>query len=126
MADHLPPPLQGRNLQTQQVSFFRLNFTHENKDKAMKIGTLPRGALVTSVKAFIKTAFSEAKLKIGISPTGQEFGEKEIKTQGTQEFKATGQKEFVPLDSELTLYAKVDKTVNAGEGVVVVEFITNR
>ncbi|MDM9997341.1 hypothetical protein AT246_07320 [Bartonella henselae] len=65
-------------------------------------------------------------LAIGVSPTRKEFGEKDIKTQGPQEFAATSQKEFISLDTELTLYAKVDKSVNAGEGVVVVQFVTNR
>ncbi|MBB5074415.1 hypothetical protein HNQ69_001557 [Bartonella callosciuri] len=125
MTNGLPGTLQGRSLLTQQVSFFRLNFTHANKDQAMKIGTLPHGAVITSVKAFIKTAFSEAKLAIGVSPTGKEFGEKDIKTQGTQDFTATGQKEFVPYDEEITLYAKMDKSVASGEGVVVVQFVTN-
>ncbi|WP_375651336.1 hypothetical protein [Bartonella sp. OT172YNZD] len=57
MADYLPQPLQGRNLHTQQVSFLRLNFSYEDKEKVMKIGTLPRGALITSIKVYVKTAF---------------------------------------------------------------------
>ncbi|GAA5111781.1 hypothetical protein [Bartonella jaculi] len=125
MADHLPPPLQGRSLHTQQVSFFRLNFTHQDKKKSLKIGILPRGALITSVKVFIKTAFSDAKVKIGTAHDGDEIGEVEIKEQGVKEIKPKNQKEFVSPDQEVTLYATADKEVNAGEATVVVEFVTN-
>ncbi|MET3560791.1 hypothetical protein ABID39_001507 [Bartonella japonica] len=51
MADQLPQPLQGRNLHTQQVSFLRLNFSYQDKENVLKIGTLPRGALITSISA---------------------------------------------------------------------------
>ncbi|WP_375661675.1 hypothetical protein [Bartonella sp. CR127HXZ] len=126
MAEGLPQPLQGRNLVTQQVSFLRLNISHKDKHLTRKIGTLPRGAMILSIKAFVKTAFSEAKLKIGSTYGGNEFSEKDIKAQGTQDFTSTNQKEFVPEDQELTLYATRDKTTAAGECVVVVQFVTNR
>ncbi|WP_375703919.1 hypothetical protein, partial [Bartonella sp. AD13SXNS] len=98
MAEGLPQPLQGRNLVTQQVSFFRLNISHKEKRLTTKIGILPRGALITSIKAFVKTAFSEAKLKIGSTYGGNEFGEKDIKAQNTQDFTPTDQKVFTPED----------------------------
>ncbi|GAA4667013.1 hypothetical protein [Bartonella pachyuromydis] len=126
MADHLPPPLQGRNLHTQQVSFLRLNFSYEDKENALKIGILPRGALITSIKVFVKIAFTDTKVKIGSTAGGTEFGEAEIKQQAVKEIKPTNQKEFIPYDEELTLYAKMDKTVQAGEASVVVEFVTNQ
>ncbi|PIT67957.1 hypothetical protein [Bartonella tribocorum] len=125
MADHLPPPLQGRNLHTQQVSFLRLNISHKEKRLTEKVGILPRGALITSIKAFVKTAFSEAKLKIGSTYGGSEYSEKDIKAQGTQDFTPTDQKVFAPEDKEMTLYATRDKTTDAGECVVVVQFVTN-
>ncbi|WP_254473233.1 MULTISPECIES: hypothetical protein [unclassified Bartonella] len=125
MANHLPPPLQGRNLHTQQVSFLRLNISHKDKHLTTKIGTLPRGALITSMKAFVKTAFSEAKLKIGSTDGGNDFSEKDIKAQGTQDFTPTDQKVFIANDKEVTLYATRDKTTDAGECVVVVQFVTN-
>ncbi|GAA4667011.1 hypothetical protein [Bartonella pachyuromydis] len=125
MADHLPPPLQGRNLHTQQVSFLRLNISHKDKHLTEKIGILPRGAVITSIKAFVKTAFSEAKLKIGSTYGGNEYSEKEIKTQSVQDFTPTDQKVFIADDKEVTLYATRDKTTAAGECVVVVQFVTN-
>ncbi|WP_375620422.1 hypothetical protein [Bartonella sp. TS25HLJMH] len=125
MADQLPPPLQGRALHTQQVSFLRLNISHKDKHLTEKIGILPRGALITSIKAFVKTAFSEAKLKIGSTYGGNEFSEKDIKAQNTQDFTPTDQKVFAPEDKEMTLYATRDKTTDAGECVVVVQFVTN-
>ncbi|WP_317993832.1 MULTISPECIES: hypothetical protein [Bartonella] len=126
MASGLPEPLQGRNCHTQQVSFLRLDFTHEDKERVMIIGTLPRGALITSIKVFIKTAFSDAKVKIGSTHGGTEFGEPDIKQQGIQSVTISGQKEFVSQDKEVTLYAKASKSVQAGEATVVVEFVTNR
>ncbi|QEE12276.1 hypothetical protein [Bartonella krasnovii] len=125
MADQLPPPLQGRNLHTQQVSFLRLNISHKDKHLTEKIGILPRGAVITSIKAFVKTAFPEAKLKIGSTYGGNEYSEKEIKTQSVQDFTPTDQKAFVGDDKETTLYATRDKTTAAGECVVVVQFVTN-
>ncbi|MBB5074422.1 hypothetical protein HNQ69_001564 [Bartonella callosciuri] len=125
MADQLPPPLQGRNLHTQQVSFLRLNFTYHDTDHSVKIGTLPRGALITSIKAFVETAFTDAKLQIGSTATGKEFGEKDVKTQSTQDFTPTDQKAFVSDSKELTLYAKADKKVQVGKCVIVVQFVTN-
>lgn len=125
MADYLPEPLQGRSLHTQQVSFLRLNFSYQDKENAMKIGTLPRGALITSIKAFIKTAFSDTKVKIGSTAGGTEFGELEIKQAGIKAATISNQKEFVPSDKEITLYAKADKTVQAGQASIVVEFVTN-
>ncbi|WP_019219065.1 hypothetical protein, partial [Bartonella florencae] len=95
MAEGLPKPLQGRNFHTQQVSFFRLNISHKDKHLTEKIGILPRGALITSIKAYVKTAFTDAKLKIGSTYGGKEFSEKDIKAQGTQEFTSTDHKEFV-------------------------------
>ncbi|MET3590378.1 hypothetical protein ABID23_001486 [Bartonella silvatica] len=125
MADQLPSPLQGRNLHTQQVSFLRLNISHKEKHLTEKIGILPRGALITSIKTFVKTAFSETKLKIGSTYGGNEFGEKDIKAQGTQDFTPTDQKVFTPEDKEMTFYATRDKTTDAGECIVVVQFVTN-
>ncbi|MBB5074423.1 hypothetical protein HNQ69_001565 [Bartonella callosciuri] len=125
MANELPQPLQGRSLHTQQVSFLRLNFTHEAKKQSLKIGTLPRGALITSMKVFIKTAFTDAKLKIGSAAGGSEFGESEIKEAGVKTVTINNQKEFVPDDEECTLYATADKEVASGQATVVVEFVTN-
>ncbi|WP_345097270.1 hypothetical protein [Bartonella acomydis] len=51
MANHLPVPLQGRNIHTQQVNFLRLNISHKDKHLTEKIGILPRGALITSISA---------------------------------------------------------------------------
>ncbi|EJF95596.1 hypothetical protein [Bartonella elizabethae] len=125
MANQLPPPLQGRSLHTQQVSFLRLNITHKDKHLTEKIGILPRGALITSMKAFVKTAFTEAKLKIGSTYGGNDFSEKDIKAQGMQDFTPTDQKVFIANDKEVTLYATRDKTTDAGECVVIVQFVTN-
>ncbi|WP_406604309.1 hypothetical protein [Bartonella gliris] len=125
MADYLPQPLQGRNLHTQQVSFLRLNFSYEDKENAMRIGTLPRGALITSIKVYVKTAFSGAKVKFGSCPKVTDFSEADVGTQGIKPVTISNQKELVPYDEELTLYAKADKEVASGAATIVVEFVTN-
>ncbi|SSZ40935.1 Uncharacterised protein [Bartonella grahamii] len=86
MVDGVTGHLHGRDLHTHQVSFLRLNISHKDKHLTRKIGTLPRGAMILSIKAFVKTAFSDAKLKIGSTYGGNEFSEKDIKTQSTQDF----------------------------------------
>ncbi|EJF77794.1 Uncharacterised protein [Candidatus Bartonella washoeensis] len=123
MANELPQPLQGRNLHTQQVSFLRLDFTHE--EQVMKIGTLPCAALITSIKVYVKTAFTGAKLKFGSTTEVKDFSEADIGTQGIKALTISNQKEFVPYDEELTLYAKLDKQVASGQATVIVEFVTN-
>ncbi|WP_244427593.1 hypothetical protein [Bartonella queenslandensis] len=47
------------------------------------------------------------------------------KQVGSKEIKPKDQKEFVPYDAEVSLYAKADKTVQSGEASIVVEFVTN-
>ncbi|GAA5100813.1 hypothetical protein GCM10023260_12980 [Bartonella acomydis] len=64
-------------------------------------------------------------MKIGSTYGGNEYSEKDIKAQGTQDFTPTDQKVFVGDDKETTLYATRDKTTAAGECVVVVQFVTN-
>lgn len=125
-ADSLPKPLEGRNLHTQQVSFLRKNISSKDPDLTVRLGVLPRGAVILSVKCFVRELFPEAKLKIGSTHGGNEFSEKDIKTKGVQDFTPTDSKLFVSKDDELVLYAKRDKTTTAGECSVVVTFITNR
>lgn len=121
----LPNALEGRNLVEQQVTFIRKDISAKD-DLSVKLGVLPRGAIILSIKCYVKELFSEAKLKIGSAPDGTEFGEKEIKTKSIQDFTPSDSKLFVPLDSELTLYGKRDKATDAGNCSVVVTFVANR
>lgn len=125
-ADSLPKPLEGRNLHTQQVSFLRKNISSKDSDLTVRMGVLPRGAVILSVKCFVREIFAEAKLKIGSTHGGNEFSEKEIKTKGIQDFTPTDSKLFVSKDEELVLYATRDKATAGGECSVVVTFIANR
>lgn len=124
--DSLPRPLEGRNLHTQQVSFLRRNISAKEPDLTIRLGVLPRGAVILSVKCYVRELFNEAKLRIGSTHGGNEFGEKDIKTKGIQDFTPTDAKLFVSADTELVLYAKRDKATDAGECSVVVTFVANR
>lgn len=126
MADELPVPLEGRNYHTQQVSFIRYNLDHGQKDLKIKLGVLPRGAIITAMKVYIETGFTGAKLSIGKTFGGQDFGEKDISNKGTQDYALTGDKVFVGDDAELHLYATRDKASDVGKAVIYVQFVANR
>nr|WP_081489783.1 hypothetical protein [Bartonella washoeensis] len=98
---------------------------HHHKPNSCSIGTLPCAALITSIKVYVKTAFTGAKLKFGSTTEVQDFSEADIGTQGIKSLTISNQKEFVPYDEELTLYAKLDKQVASGQATVIVEFVTN-
>lgn len=122
---NLPNALEGRNLVEQQVTFIRKDIKAKD-DLSVKIGVLPRGAVILGVKCYVKDVFSNAKLKIGSAPDGQEFGEKDIKDKGIQDFTPNDTKLFVPNDSELTLYGKRTAATDSGECSVIVTFVANR
>lgn len=121
----LPNALEGRNLVEQQVTFIRKDITAKDPVD-VKIGVLPRGAVILSVKCYVKEIFTDTKLKIGSTLGGSEFGEKEIKTKSIQDYTPSDSKLFVGMDSELVLYSKRDKETDAGECSVVVTFVANR
>lgn len=124
--DSLPNPLEGRNLHTQQVSFIRTNIVADDPVLTTRVGVLPRGSVILSIKCFVKELFADAKLKIGKTHGGSEFGDKDIKTKGIQDYTPTDAKVFVGADDELVLYATRDKKTAAGECSVVVTFVANR
>lgn len=121
----LPTALEGRNLVEQQVTFIRKDISFSD-DVHVRIGVLPRGAVILSIKCFIDEIFADTKLKIGSTFDGNEFGEKEIKTKSTQDYTPTDSKAMVSDDKELVLYSKRDKATQAGKCTVVVTFVANR
>lgn len=124
--DKLPTALEGRNLTTQQVSFIRRDISAKEKNLSVRVGILPRGAVITSIKCYVRDIFSDAKLKLGSSEGGQEYGEKEIKTKGIQDYTLSDSKFFVPLDKETSIFAKRDKSTASGECSVIITFVANR
>lgn len=127
MAEKLPDLVIGRDNTTQQVSFFRVNMDHSNKKVPVLVGALPKNAVMTNVSAYTKTALSETKVQLGTKPGGKEICELEVKAIGVKSHTFTEDKMFVPKDSEVTLYATLDKdTATAGEFVLVVEFVTDK
>lgn len=120
-----PGILCGRLNYTQQVNYLRRSVTSVNKDHSFQIGTLPEGALILSMKAYVKEPFNETKFKIGKEPSKNEYGEKEVKAAGVQDYAPTIDKIFVHDDQELTLYCTPDKTAENGRVDIVVEFLAN-
>lgn len=126
MAEKMPIPLEGRNNTTQQVSFIRRDISHKETDLEAKIGVLPRGAVITSMKAYVRLGFPAAKLKLGKAWGSAEYGEKDIKDKGIQDYTPTDSKLFVPLTEELHIYGKRDKATTAGDLTVIIKFIQNK
>lgn len=127
MADELPTPLEGRCILTQQVSYLRRNISFDEQNLTVKIGILPVGAIITEMKVYVKTGFTDTKLSIGTTYGGKDFGEKDIKDdKTTQDYAPTGNKFFVGDDAEMHLYATRDKASAKGQCVVYVKFIARK
>lgn len=124
-AEH-PGVLCGRNVHTQQVSFIRYTITSSVKDESFVVGVLPRGALILSMKAYVKTALNNTKLKLGKEPKKQEFGEKDVKATGVQDYALTVDKQFVSDVEETVVYGTCDQKAENGHVVVVIEYVTDR
>lgn len=126
MPEQVYPIEQGRDTGSQLVSYIRLNLKH-GEPLQRYFGTLPKGAIITSLKAYIKTGFTGAKLAIGKGvATDKSYGEKDVATAAKiVDYTPQDAKCFVGNDAELVLYCSFDKTAAAGEGSVIIEYITN-
>lgn len=125
MPEQVYPIEQGRDTGHQLVSFIRLELKH-GEPLQRYFGTLPKGAIITSLKAYIKTGFTGAKLAIGKGAgTDKSYGEKDVATANKiVDYTPQDAKCFVPHNEELVLYCTFDKAAAAGEGSVIVEYIT--
>lgn len=73
-----PPSFPPRVLQNQTTVHFRktVNFNDANIATGVKIGAIPAGAFITSVKCYVTTAFNAGttnNLLIGSTATGGQF-----------------------------------------------------
>src|ERR1700688_4143286 len=73
-----PPSFPARVLQTQTTVHFRktVNFNDANIATGVKIGAIPAGAFITSVKCYVTTAFNAAttnNLLIGTTAAGGQW-----------------------------------------------------
>jgi hypothetical protein len=74
----VPATFPARVLQTQTTVHFRktVNFNDANIATGVKIGAIPAGAFITSIKCYVTTAFNAAttnNLLIGSTATGGQF-----------------------------------------------------
>lgn len=125
MPEQVFETVEGRDGIYQFTGFMRFNLKH-NSPKTGLIGVLPYEAVIISIKAYVKTAFSSTKLGIGSTAGGKEYGEKEIKTISVQDFTPTDAKCFVASDKETRLFYNMDSVSNAGDGVIIVQFVPKR
>jgi hypothetical protein len=73
-----PPSFPARVLQTQTTVHFRktVSFNDANIAAGVKIGAIPAGAFITSVKCYVTTAFNAAttnNLLVGTTATGGQW-----------------------------------------------------
>lgn len=124
-AEH-PGVLCGRNVHTQQVSFIRYLIKSCIKDESFVVGVLPRGALILSMKAYVKTPLNNTKLKLGKEPKKQEYGEKDVKAAGVHDYAISADKQFCSDVEETVIYGTCDQKADNGHVVVLIEYVTDR
>ncbi|OPB31562.1 hypothetical protein [Bartonella sp. AR 15-3] len=124
--DGMPIALQGRNLHTQQVSFFRTRIKHTDRGLTTQVGILPRDAFIKSISVYTLSDFNGATAKFGKKPHDSDYGTATLATSGVEELDLPLTVRNVPLEFENTIYVTRDKTSTQGEAEVIVEFYTNR
>ncbi|QEE09250.1 putative genomic island protein [Bartonella kosoyi] len=122
----LPPPLQGRNNCTQQVSFFRARVKCTDQGLITKIGVLPRGAFIKSIKVYAMEDFEDVTATFGKEPHGDDYGTKALTQNTDGNVYVPMEVRDVPLEAENTIYMTRDKKSTKGDAEVIVEFYTNR
>ncbi len=122
----LPPVLQGRNNCTQQVSFLRSRVKCTDQGLITKIGVLPRGAFIKSIKVYTITDFEDVKATFGKEPHGDDYGDINLLQSVNGDMYIAMEERDVPLEAEKTIYMTRDKKSTKGEAEVIVEFYTNR
>ncbi|MGL2349667.1 hypothetical protein ACOWKN_06245 [Helicobacter pylori] len=122
----MPPVLQGRNVHTQQVSFFRALLQASDPGLTRSVGVLPRGALIKSITIYTLTDFEGATIMIGKKPGGSDYGSQVLEEEDVKEIAVPLKARRVPLEFENTIYVTRDKQSSKGAAEIIVEFYTNR
>ncbi len=122
----LPPVLQGRNNCTQQVSFLRSRVKCTDQGLITKIGVLPRGAFIKSIKVYTITDFEDVTATLGKEPHGDDYGDINLLQTINGDMYIAMEEREVPLEAENAIYMTRDKKSTKGEAEVIVEFYTNR
>jgi len=145
----VPASFPARVLQTQTTVHFRktVNFNDANISAGVKIGAIPAGAFITSVKCYVVTAFNAVttnSLAIGSTATGSDFLAAGT-TAGTNCVAATAGFQSITAAAGLGLsvtggatptgstgawdlfvrYTQTGTAATAGQVVFVVEYISN-
>ncbi|WP_102830644.1 hypothetical protein [Bartonella bovis] len=122
----MPPVLQGRDIHTQQVSFFRSHIQASDPGLTTSVGVLPRGAFIKSITVYTLTDFEGATATIGKKPGGSDYGTQVLGEEGVKELELPLKARSVPLQFENTIYVTRDKKSSKGDAEIIVEFYTNR
>lgn len=116
--------LQGRRLHTQQVHFLRYVFSSKEDTFPVYLGSLPENSVIRSIRVAVKTAFAGAKLKFGNTEQCNDMGEADVGAAGVKNCTVPDAKRFIP-EGEASIYVKLDKKVDAGEGIIIIDYIPN-
>ncbi|EJF87327.1 MULTISPECIES: hypothetical protein [Bartonella] len=122
----LPPPLQGRNNCTQQVSFLRARIKCTDQGLITKIGVLPRGAFIKSIKIYAVEFFEDVTATFGKEPHGNDYGQLSFSQPYNSNVDIPMEERDVPLEAENAIYVTRNKKSSKGDVEVIVEFYTNR
>lgn len=122
MASTLPMGDCGRHYVSQQVHYFYCKFDHTALNAGIRVGTLPRNALITGVLVFVETAFSK-KVQVGTEADGKHFGETADGNIGLKEVKPSANSVWKPSSDEVVVKIKSESAANAGNGAVVILFV---
>lgn len=115
---------QGRQLHTQQVHFLRFHFSHSRDTVPVYVGRLPGNSVIQNIRVGVQTAFTGAKIKFGTTDACDDMGEADVGAVGMKACTVPEAKRFVPED-EVSIYAKLDKKVNTGDGIILIDFVPN-
>lgn len=125
MVAELPHGDIGRQLFTQQVHYHWTKFTHADMKNGIKVGVLPRNALVVDILVFIDTAMNGKKVQVGTAASAKLFGETANGNVGIQHIAPEANKVWSPSKDEIEIVAKTDSEANAGNGSVVILFVAD-
>lgn len=123
MSDEVPAILYSNNPYKQHVAFIRFQVLSSLEDKVFKIGRIPRDALIVDIYAIVKTVFDAAKIKLGTTEEVNDLSEADVSKVGKQVVALANKQLLVGPYEEITVYGKLDKKVQSGEAIIIIEYI---
>lgn len=118
--------LQGRNYHTKNIGYLRYDIKANNNQWIFLIGRVPHNSVIVSITAYIQNAFNGCKFKFGTTIEVDDMGELDVGTIGKKVLSIPGTKCFASANSDACIFFTIDKKVDAGQGSIVVEFVTDQ